>query len=279
MPLRLWIGTIIDSDDTGFAASGEPPAFAPVNLAERWTELESSDQQELLVVREGCVLLGTREYVLRLPPGAVLVGDSREPLRLRRGDPGPSPIVLRSTHTAGDAEIPPHDSLLPQLHDPDSEVALCVLARLPHAGATDVFAAALHGQRGCDTLIDRCSGRSHERRRDQYLRLARARAVLAWGEGAALDVTRVAEIARLSPHYFVELFHRVFGSSPHQYRIDRRMQEARRLVSQTRQPIREILNQLGLDSHSTFTRVFRREFGMSATSLRAETASVLRATD
>jgi AraC-like DNA-binding protein len=246
--------------------------LAPLALSDRWTELGGGDRQELLLVREGPVLLGTREYLLRLPTGAVLVGDANVALRLRRGEPGVSPVLLRAACTAeGGLEPPLRCALLPQLHDPDSELARA-LSRLPDGGTRDVFEAAWQAQRDSEALIDRCSGRSFERRREQYLRLARARAVLAWGEGAPLDVVRVAEIARLSPHYFVALFHRVFGISPHQYRIERRMQEARRLVAQTCRPIREILNQLGLDSHSTFTRVFRRQFGMSATSLRAATS-------
>lgn len=236
-----------------------------IALADRWTDTGGGGQQEVWAVSEGAVLLATREYTLRLPPGAVWVSDAGEARCAVRAAPGSAPFLLRAA-----CDSP---TLLPQLHDPGSELARALLPGMATACADDVFERAWHAERECDALIERCNGRSQARRREQYVRLARARAVLAWSERAPLDVVRVAQIARLSPHYFVELFHRVFGASPHRYRIDRRMQEARRLVAHTRQPIREILNQLGLDSHSTFTRVFRNRFGMSATSLREAAAA------
>ena len=119
--------------------------------------------------------------------------------------------------------------------------------------------------------MERCSGRSAIRRLEQFLRLARARAVLDCGDPDLFDLQRVAEIARLSTSHFVHQFRRVFGSSPHQYRIARRMQRARSLVAGTDAPIGQILRELGLESHSTFTRTFRRRFGTSATSLRVAT--------
>jgi AraC family transcriptional regulator len=134
---------------------------------------------------------------------------------------------------------------------------------------TAAVAALIGAQRAWMPGIERCTGRSLERKLEQYLRLLRARAVLDHASSPDLDMQRVAEIARLSANYFVSVFGSVFGMPPHQYRIERRLQLARELIAHTRTPINQILRQLGLDSHSTFTRVFRHRFGMSASRLRA----------
>ena len=127
--------------------------------------------------------------------------------------------------------------------------------------------AVQDAQRDCDEAIERCHGRTPQRRRELFVRLARARALLAAPE-AGIDVAHCARAARLSTSHFVRLFHKVFGEAPHQYRSRERMQRARRLLVDTDLPVREVMRRVGFESPPIFARAFRRHFGASATALR-----------
>jgi AraC family transcriptional regulator len=250
-----------------------------LRVADAWIDASAA---AILIVADGRLRLATREYALVLDQGTVLVHDGREPLRLRAGSGYAATLVQLRDACCAAADAGPVAGndvrLLPVIHDADSAAARELIARLgceEAAACADAesidatvarFAAAQRRERDA---IDRCNGRSASRRLEQYVRLSRARALLAWGEGESPDVARVADIARLSPAHFVRLFHRVFEVPPHRYRIERRMQLAHRMIRGTQLPVGEIVRQLGLGSHSTFSRVFRREFGMSATRLRA----------
>lgn len=266
-------------------SAGEPVLQAQLTrLGDAWIDASA---QGLIFVREGSLVVATREFVLNLGPGALLIHDGREPLRLRGGT-GQAATLLRVTGRAAlrvpgrEADPASAATLLPILHDPDSEAAqvMTSLAQSLESEAGSHAADAVPAieralrrlafvQRDCLAAIERCSGRSPARRRDQFARLARARAVLAWSEGEPRDIARLAEIARLSTAHFVRLFHRVFDVPPHRYRIERRMLVAYRMIRHTPLPVSEIVRRLGLGSHSTFSRTFRRHFGVSATGLRA----------
>jgi AraC-like DNA-binding protein len=235
-------------------------AWQARRLGDAWVPVPAGEA--VWLVREGEVLLAGREYTLRLEAGSAWIDDPREPLRVRAAG-GQGAVLWRLPMTGAD--------LPAVLHDADTEFAR-VLATLASAGAEpEAVVEALGGAQGdLPVRIERCTGRSALRRRDQFIRLARARALLAWGDGEPADIARLAEVARLSSAHFVRLFHRVFGVPPHRYRIERRMQLAYRMIAHTPLPIGEILNHIGLGSHSTFSRSFRRHFGVSASTVRAQ---------
>ena len=137
----------------------------------------------------------------------------------------------------------------------------------------DALERFLIAQASLATLVARCAGQSFKRRLAQFLRLSQARAVLAWGHADSLDLATVAAISRLSPVYFMQMFRRVFETSANGYRIERRMQLAHALLTQTSMPIADIVHHLGLASHSTFARDFRKRFGCTASSIRGQDRS------
>ena len=245
-------GTTMDTEATG--------PWQLRRLGDAWLPVQAAEA--VWLVREGEVLLAGRESTLRLEAGSAWIDDPREPLRVRAAG-GQGAVLWRLAL--------PGSGLPPVLHDADSEFAR-VLGTLAGSGADETLVAdALRAAQGdLPVRIERCTGRSEARRRDQFTRLARARALLAWGDGEPADIARLAEVARLSSAHFVRLFHRVFDVPPHRYRIERRMQLAWRMIAHTPLPIGEILHHIGLGSHSTFSRSFRRHFGVSASALRAQ---------
>lgn len=86
--------------------------------------------------------------------------------------------------------------------------------------------------------------------------------------GADLRVTQLAAVVNLSPHYFTGLFRTSFGTTPHRYVLQRRLEAARRMLK-TPVSIAEIAYSLGFSSQAHFTQVFRRLTGNTPARLRS----------
>jgi len=79
----------------------------------------------------------------------------------------------------------------------------------------------------------------------------------------SISNTQLAKIAELSPFHFLRIFKRLFGITPRQYVIKRRLEIAEMLLSRTDMPVTDIALDLGMDSMSHFSRLFRRHNGIS----------------
>ena len=91
-----------------------------------------------------------------------------------------------------------------------------------------------------------------------------------------LDVARIARAARLSEAHFSREFRRVFGETPHQYLLTRRLERAAALLRNTDRSISEICFAVGLQSVGSFTSSFGRAFGVSPGAYRAAHPPALR---
>jgi AraC-like DNA-binding protein len=84
-----------------------------------------------------------------------------------------------------------------------------------------------------------------------------------------LDVPALARAAHLSPAHFSREFRRVFGETPHQYLLTRRLERAAALLRTTDRTVADICLTVGLRSVGSFTTSFGRMFGLSPTAYRA----------
>src|SRR5512133_2231417 len=84
-----------------------------------------------------------------------------------------------------------------------------------------------------------------------------------------LDVPALARAAYLSPAHFSREFRRVFGETPHQYLLTRRLERAAALLRNTDRSVADICFMVGLRSVGSFTTSFTRTFGKSPTAYRA----------
>ena len=242
----------------------------------------------LVLVRDGAACLLAHDWSLPLPAGTVVVCDGREQLALRTGPADaalltcfwPDAMALTAPPPLASRGEAPRNLLLPLVHAPGTQVALLMRQLAEHLersqadvaeprAAQACLGAVLAAQEEHAAAIARCHGRTHARRRDLYVRLARTRALLAAEVADALDVGALASIARLSTSHYVRLFHRVFGEPPHRFRSRVRMEHAHALLRGSHLPIAEILWQTGYTSHSCFARAFRQHFGCSASDVRA----------
>ena len=84
-----------------------------------------------------------------------------------------------------------------------------------------------------------------------------------------LDVPTLARAAHLSPAHFSREFRRVFGETPHQYLLTRRLERAAAMLRNTDHSVADICFEVGLASVGSFTTSFRRVYGVTPTAYRA----------
>jgi transcriptional regulator GlxA family with amidase domain len=84
-----------------------------------------------------------------------------------------------------------------------------------------------------------------------------------------LRVTEMARAVNLSPSQVTRLFRLGTGDSPARYLRLRRLQRARVLIENTFLSIKEVMQMVGVNDPSHFTRDFTRVHGVSPSRLRA----------
>jgi len=99
-------------------------------------------------------------------------------------------------------------------------------------------------------------------------RLGRARDRLCQALDQKLTLDEVAREAAFSPGQFIRAFKAVFGQTPHQVRIEARLDLAKRLLIADSAPVTEICMTAGFASLGTFSHEFTRRVGLSPTAFR-----------
>lgn len=85
-----------------------------------------------------------------------------------------------------------------------------------------------------------------------------------------LSLVELARVAGLSPHYFLHLFKRAFGVTPHRYVLEQRVAAARGLLKDESLSISEVALALGFADQSHFTATFRRILGTTPNRFRRD---------
>lgn len=101
-----------------------------------------------------------------------------------------------------------------------------------------------------------------------YRRLLRGKDYLDSFFGRDLRLDKVASVACLSPYHFHRLFREVFGETPNQYLQRRRLANARELLSSTERTVTEICLEVGFESMTSFSALFRRAYECSPREFR-----------
>lgn len=86
--------------------------------------------------------------------------------------------------------------------------------------------------------------------------------------GRSIRLSELAEQAQLSPFHFSRSFAAAVGRPPAAFVAAMRVEEARRLISDTRLPLAEIAARTGFAHHSHMTNRLKRAFGVSPSDLR-----------
>jgi AraC family transcriptional regulator len=84
------------------------------------------------------------------------------------------------------------------------------------------------------------------------------------------NLDRLAAQAGLSKFYFNRLFKTAMGMSPSRYHITLRLDEARRLLRETKKSVVEVALDVGYSNPSHFAQLFRRETGLAPRDYRQQ---------
>jgi AraC-like DNA-binding protein len=98
-------------------------------------------------------------------------------------------------------------------------------------------------------------------RHDGFRRLCRARELLAQLDGPQPTIEALAREVRISPYHFIRQLEALFGVTPHQYRIQVRLDRARELLAAQRLSVTAVCMEVGFSSPGSFSTLFSRRFG------------------
>jgi len=101
------------------------------------------------------------------------------------------------------------------------------------------------------------------RSQNGYARLQPALKILDTAYTENQSINDLAEICGMSETHFRRMFHRLFGQSPAEYRISKRILHAKDLLTAGQYSVSEIARATGFSDPSYFSRVFRAHTGMS----------------
>jgi AraC-like DNA-binding protein len=110
-------------------------------------------------------------------------------------------------------------------------------------------------------------------------RLSRARDRLFANLDRKLPLGAVAREAALSPGQFIRAFSAVFGQTPHQARLDARLDLAKRLLITDSMSVTEICAASGFASLGTFSHVFAQRVGSAPSVFRREARALVQVPD
>jgi AraC-like DNA-binding protein len=105
-------------------------------------------------------------------------------------------------------------------------------------------------------------------RHDGFRRLCRARELLAQLDGPQPTIEALAREVGISPYHFIRQFEALFGVTPHQYRIQLRLDRAKQLLATRRRSVTAVCMDVGFSSLGSFSSLFSRRFGETPSGYR-----------
>ena len=83
-----------------------------------------------------------------------------------------------------------------------------------------------------------------------------------------ISLSQLAKTARVSKYYFIKLFKRSMGITPHRYLVQQRLEQAKQLLKQSNLSLNEIALQCGFTGQSHFTKAFHDAIGLTPKAYR-----------
>jgi AraC family transcriptional regulator len=83
-----------------------------------------------------------------------------------------------------------------------------------------------------------------------------------------LTIDKIAQVACMSPNHFLRSYKEIFGLSPHQAVMEKRLQQAKSLLLLTDKTVTDICLEVGFHSLGSFSTLFSRRFSESPARFR-----------
>jgi len=132
----------------------------------------------------------------------------------------------------------------------------------------DITFKLLQVHRGVIQEIAKVSSLRTSTKEELYKRIHLARDYISAYYDQPVSLADMARVAALSPSHFLRAFKQITGITPHQFIIEKRLQEAKKLLLQTDKPITDICLNIGFQSLSSFSWLFSQRFAISPSKYR-----------
>ena len=108
-----------------------------------------------------------------------------------------------------------------------------------------------------------------------FRRLCRARDMLLEPTEARRAIAEIASEVGISPSHLIRQFEAVFGITPHQFRIESRLDLAKRLLASGQYSVTDVCMEVGFSSLGSFSTLFVTRVGESPSAYRRRARSVV----
>jgi AraC-like DNA-binding protein len=105
-------------------------------------------------------------------------------------------------------------------------------------------------------------------RHEGFRRLCRARDLLREVREPSPSIADLARDVQISPFHFIRQFEAVFGVTPHQFRIQARLDAAKHLLAAGRYSVTDVCMEVGFSSLGSFSALFTQRIGEAPSAYR-----------
>lgn len=102
-----------------------------------------------------------------------------------------------------------------------------------------------------------------------YKRINNAKDYIDDNFSSEIKIEDAAKAACMSNFHFLRLFKKVFNETPYQYITYKRLAKASRLIMKTDMPITDVCFEVGFQSLSSFSWLFKQKYGISPDTMRS----------
>jgi AraC family transcriptional regulator len=107
-------------------------------------------------------------------------------------------------------------------------------------------------------------------RREIYHRTLQAREYIDINYRRSINLKDISQAALMSDNYLLKYFRQVMGITPHQYIINKRLELARELLTETDMMIKDVVLNVGFEDASSFIRLFKFKFKQTPMQFRMQ---------
>jgi AraC-like DNA-binding protein len=112
-----------------------------------------------------------------------------------------------------------------------------------------------------------------------FRRLCLARDILRDEAELPLSVEAIAREVEISPSHFIRQFDALFGFTPHQFRIQSRLDRARHLLAAGEHSVTDVCMEVGFSSLGSFSDLFTRRVGVPPSIYQRQARAMVRVPD
>jgi len=112
-----------------------------------------------------------------------------------------------------------------------------------------------------------------------FRRLCLARERLRVECHSSRSIDELARDLRISPFYFIRQFGALFGVTPHQFRIESRVDRAKGLLAAGQHSVTDVCMELGFSSLGSFSAMFTARVGETPSAYRRRRRAIVQVPD